>query len=60
MPDESPVLTICMLGAPQVARGRTALELPHQKAQALLYYLAVSQKAYTRDHLAALLWGTCR
>lgn len=57
MPDESPVLTIWLLGAPQVARGRTALELPHQKSQALLYYLAASQKAYTRDHLAALLWG---
>ncbi|MCS6940698.1 MAG: AAA family ATPase [Roseiflexus sp.] len=57
MPEESPLLTICMLGAPRVARGRTALELPHQKAQALLYYLAASQKSYTRDHLAALLWG---
>ncbi len=57
MPEESPLLTICMLGAPLVTREGTALELPHQKSQALLYYLAASQKSYARDHLAALLWG---
>lgn len=57
MQDESPVLTISILGPPLVLRERTALDLSHQKAQALLYYLAAQQKSYSRDHLAALLWG---
>jgi DNA-binding SARP family transcriptional activator/predicted ATPase len=50
-------LTIRLLGTPEVAAAGRPLALHHQKARALLYYLAASGCPYTRDHLAALLWG---
>jgi len=50
-------LTIRLLGAPQVEVAGNSLALNHLKAQALLFYLAVSGQPHTRDHLATLLWG---
>src|SRR5205085_9019582 len=35
----------------------TSLALHHQKARALLYYLAATSRPHTRDHLATLLWS---
>ncbi len=35
----------------------TALPLNHLKARALLFYLAATGQAHTRDHLATLLWS---
>lgn len=54
---DTPLLTIRLLGTPLAERDGVALTLPHLKAQALLYYLAASRASYSRDHLAALLWG---
>lgn len=50
-------LTIHLLGAPEVRMAGVSLALHHQKARALLYYLAATARPHTRDHLAALLWG---
>jgi DNA-binding SARP family transcriptional activator/predicted ATPase len=50
-------LTIRLLGAPAVSVGDAPLALNNQKAKALLYYLATTGQAHTRDHLATLLWS---
>ncbi|HEX7587825.1 MAG TPA: AAA family ATPase, partial [Anaerolineae bacterium] len=57
MLDATAPLTICLLGAPQVQVARVPLSLNHQKAQALLYYLAATAQPHTREHLATLLWS---
>ena len=50
-------LTICLFGAPHVQVARVPLSLNHQKAQALLYYLAATAQPHTREHLATLFWS---
>ncbi len=50
-------LTIRLFGVPEIRIAGTLLPLHHQKAQALLYYLAASGRSSTRDYLAALLWS---
>lgn len=53
-----PKLEIRLLGAPQIsANGAGGAERPSTKAQALLYYLAMTGRPHTRIALAALLWG---
>jgi DNA-binding SARP family transcriptional activator/predicted ATPase len=46
-----------LLGVPEVRVAGAPLVLHHQKAQALLYYLAVTGTPQRREHLAALLWS---
>jgi DNA-binding SARP family transcriptional activator/predicted ATPase len=50
-------LVFRLLGVPEVRIAGTPLVLHHQKAQALLYYLAASEGPQPREHLAALLWS---
>ncbi|WP_376794747.1 AAA family ATPase [Thermogemmatispora sp.] len=50
-------LVFRLLGVPEVRVASTPLVLHHQKAQALLYYLAASEAPQPREHLAALLWS---
>lgn len=57
MSNTPPRLTIRLLGAPEVQIDGSPLPLNHQKARALLYYLAATGRSHTRDHLAALFWS---
>jgi len=57
MADGAVHLTIRLLGVPEASIAGVPLVLHHQKARALLYYLAASGRSHTRDHLAALLWS---
>src|SRR5215469_1647787 len=50
-------LKIRLLGTPEVRIAGMPLMLHHQKARALLYYLAATGSLHTRDHLATLLWS---
>jgi predicted ATPase/DNA-binding SARP family transcriptional activator len=55
MPDE---LQLSVLGRPQILLGGQPLvDLVSVKAQALLIYLAVTRKVYSRSALAGLFWG---
>lgn len=49
-------LTLKLFGPPQILLDDQPVETDRRKAVALLIYLAVMQKAVTRDALAALLW----
>jgi predicted ATPase/DNA-binding SARP family transcriptional activator len=49
-------LSINLLGSPQITRGNQPITLQRKKDLALLAYLAVTDRAQTRDSLAALLW----
>src|SRR5574337_658530 len=57
MSDAAPRLTLRLLGAPEVQCGGMPLALNHQKALALLFYLAATGQAHSRDHLTTLLWS---
>ena len=57
MADGAVQLTIRLLGVPEARIAGVPLILHHQKARALLYYLAASGHSHTRDHLATLLWS---
>jgi DNA-binding SARP family transcriptional activator len=51
-------LELHLLGTPQIILdGRPLITLTSAKAQALLFYLAVTRRAHTRAALASLLWG---
>lgn len=50
-------LKINLLGYPQITLGQTSLQELPAKAQALLYYLAVTKQQFSREHLAELLWS---
>jgi adenylate cyclase len=51
-------LHLKLLGTPQIwLDGRLLTELKSVKAQALLFYLAVSSRVHNRSVLAGLLWG---
>ncbi len=51
-------LEIHLFGAPRIiVRGELLSELVSTKAQALLFYLAVTRRGHTRAALAALLWA---
>lgn len=52
-------LDLALLGKPAVSLdGRAVSNLGTNKTQALLYYLAVMDEAYSRKHLARLLWAS--
>src|SRR6266511_1618432 len=54
----SDILELKLLGAPEVhLASAPVMGFRSAKAKALLYYLAVSRRAYTRPALAGLLWG---
>ena len=51
-------LQIKLLGTPQIrVDGKLLTRLKSVKAQALLFYLAVTRRIHTRHVLASLLWG---
>ncbi|HEV8192303.1 MAG TPA: AAA family ATPase, partial [Ktedonobacterales bacterium] len=54
---EDAALHLRLLGLPKAGLGGSTLILSDQKAQALLFYLAASGQAVSRDHLATLLWS---
>ena len=52
------MLDLVLLGAPQLLlNGNPITDFKTKKAQALLYYLAVTGRSHARAVLAALLWG---
>ena len=56
-PSPTASLRILIMGSPEILAGNTPLNLNHLKAQAVLYYLAASGEAFTREHVATLLWS---
>ncbi|GAB4157085.1 MAG: BTAD domain-containing putative transcriptional regulator [Candidatus Promineifilaceae bacterium] len=51
-------LELSLLGTPLIALdGHPVPDLVSHKAQALLFYLAVTGQSYSRERLAGLLWG---
>jgi predicted ATPase/DNA-binding SARP family transcriptional activator len=51
-------LELTLFGSPEVRhRGQAVTGFRSSKAQALLYYLAVTARPHTRSSLAGLLWG---
>ena len=57
MQDGFAQLTIRLFGAADIQIAGTPLLLHDQKARALVFYLAATGRACTRDHLASLLWS---
>jgi len=52
------ILQLTLFGSPEARRhGQPVTGFRTSKAQALLYYLAVTGRAHTRATLAGLLWG---
>ena len=50
-------LELSLLGRFALTSDGEQVELKNKKAQALLAYLALTEKAHSREHLATLLWG---
>ncbi|MFO7633862.1 MAG: tetratricopeptide repeat protein [Caldilinea sp.] len=50
------MLTLQLLGSPQIVWDEARVDLRSAKAKALLFYLAVTQRSYSRLVLASLLW----
>lgn len=50
------MLSIQLLGPPQILLAGQALDLPRRKSRALLYYLAAHPRPLTRDHVLAFFW----
>ena len=50
-------LEIRLFGAPEIRVAGVPLDLPQQKARALMFYLGATGRAHARDHLATLLWS---
>ncbi len=50
-------ITLDLLGVPLLKIGEQLVRLPYLKAEALLYYLAVTGRPHSRAALAALLWS---
>ena len=51
-------LRVMLLGSPRVERDGRVVTFDTRKATALLAYLAVTERAHSRDNLAGLLWPT--
>lgn len=51
------VLALTLLGRPQIKLDDEVVEIVSQKAQALLYYLALTGLTVSRQSLAGLLWS---
>jgi DNA-binding SARP family transcriptional activator len=54
---KSSEITLALLGPPIIKVGGDPLRLSYLKAEALLYYLAVTGRPHSRTALATLLWG---
>lgn len=52
-----PTLTLRLLGRPQIDVDDQPVALKSQKAQAMLFHLALSRQRHTRPGLAGLLWS---
>jgi DNA-binding SARP family transcriptional activator len=50
------VLSVRLLGSPEVLLDARLLNLPRRKTRALVYYLAAHPRPLTRDHLLGLFW----
>jgi DNA-binding SARP family transcriptional activator/predicted ATPase len=50
-------LEIRLFGAPEIHVDEIPLDLPQQKARALVFYLGATGRAHAREHLATLLWS---
>jgi DNA-binding SARP family transcriptional activator len=50
------MIRLSLLGMPVIERDGERISVPRRKAVALLSFLAVEKKSYTREYLAALLW----
>ena len=50
------MLTINLLGTPQVLQDDQPLTITRKKSRALLYYLAAHDKPLTREHLLSFFW----
>ncbi len=50
------MLTILLLGPPQILRDGVPVVLPRRRSRALVYYLAAQGAPVSREHLIALLW----
>ena len=50
------VLTIFLLGSPEITFGGQSLSFPTRKALALLIFLVVEKRMHHREALMALLW----
>jgi DNA-binding SARP family transcriptional activator len=57
MTETAASLTIRLFGEPEIQANGASLALSNQKAQALLFYLAITGQSHTRNHLASLLWS---
>ena len=51
-------IKIFLLQSPKIIHDSSPCRLPYQKAEALLYYLAIEKRA-TREQAASLLWDQC-
>jgi DNA-binding SARP family transcriptional activator len=50
------MLTLQLLGPPQIFKNGQELRLARRKNRALLYYLAASDRPLTREHLLSFFW----
>jgi DNA-binding SARP family transcriptional activator/Flp pilus assembly protein TadD len=50
------VLSIQLLGSPQISANGRPLTLTRRKSRAIVYYLAAHQHPLTRDHLLSFFW----
>lgn len=50
------MLSISLLGAPQIKLNGKEITLTRRKSRALIYYLAAHDKPITRDHLLSIFW----
>lgn len=60
MPTQSTHIQIITFGTPGVSVAGQPIKLKRQKSLALLAYLAHTQAAHSREHIAALLWPEAR
>src|SRR4051812_41182843 len=51
------MLEITLLGRPQIKLNQLNAEINANKALALIYYLAATERSHSRQSLAALLWS---
>jgi len=50
------MLSIKLLGSPQIFDDRDSIRISRRKSRAFLYYLAASHAPLTREHLLAFFW----
>jgi DNA-binding SARP family transcriptional activator/predicted ATPase len=50
------MLSILLLGSPQIISNGQPLKLPRRKSRALVYYLASQGRPQSREHLLAFFW----